>query len=156
MSERLEEIRHTLEVPFGYACKGQMPMAEFITLKPPTARNRNECAILEQAFMRALPDTSEFTDEQKDNAKDKSSEESSMPTGAEALAMIAMSRDSELAEVMEVSRKLFLNGVALIDGETKLTGPSLDNISMDDFKEMVGKYLVGFILRSTLEKQGTS
>jgi len=156
MAERLEEIRHTLEVPFEYSLRGQMASAEFITLKPPTAKNRNECAKLEQAFMRALPDPTAMTDDQRESAWEAAAEVSEDPTASEALATIAMSPSSDLSEVMEVSRKLFLADVALIDGENKLNSNALDRMDLDDFKELVGKYLVGFILRFALDTQPRS
>ena len=156
MSERLDEIRHTLEVPFQFACKGQMETAEFITLRPPTTRNRRECGALEQAFMRALPTSDGLTEDQKDQAKSTSAEESTEPTGIETVAMIAMSKNSDLAETMEIARKLFLSDVAYINGDTKVVGNSMDNVSLDDFKELVGKYLVGFILRSAFSSQKKS
>jgi len=151
MAERLREIIHTLEVPFEYALSGQPAQATFISLSPPTTKNRIECGMLEQAFMRSLPDASGVTEEQREAAKENADDKD--PTGAEALALIAMSKDTELSEVMEVARKLFLSGVATIEGETKVVSLHLDRMDLDDFKELVGKYLVGFILRSALESQ---
>jgi len=151
MSERPDEIRHTLLVPFEYTLKGQMATAEFITLQPPTTKNRNECAKLEQAFMRALPDASNMTEEQRERARSAAPEVSVDPSPSEALATIAMSPTSDLSEVMEVARKLFLADVALIDGEHKVNSAALDRMDMDDFKDLVGKYLVGFILRFALD-----
>ena len=154
MSERLDEIRHTLEVPFKFVCKGQEEIADFITLRPPTTKNRRECGALEQSFMRALPTTSDG--ETEDQVKPEPTEEPKPPTGTETMAMIAMSTNSDLGETMEIARKLFLADVAYINGETKVVGNSIDNVSLDDFKELVGKYLVGFILRSAFNSQKTS
>ncbi len=153
MSERLDEIRHTLEVPFKFVCKGQEELADFITLRPPTTKNRRECGALEQAFMRALP-TSDGGAENQD--KSEPVEDPKPPTGTETIAMIAMSTNSDLGETMEIARKLFLADVAYINGETKVVGNSIDNVGLDDFKELVGKYLVGFILRSAFNSQKTS
>ena len=152
MAERLTEIVHKLEVSFEYTVNGQPADATFITLLPPTTRNRIECGMMEQAFMRSLPDSTNVTDEQRDKAKEES--DGADPTGGEALAMIAMSQDTDLGEVFETARKLFLSGVALIEGEAKMKAVHLDDrMGYDDFKELVGKYLVGFILRSALASQ---
>jgi len=153
LSERLDEIRHTLEIPFKFVYKGQEEIAEFITLRPPTTKNRRECGALEQSFMRALPTSEGVVEEQ---IKSEPVEDSKPPTGTETMAMIAMSKNSDLGETMEIARKLFLSDVAYINGETKVVGNSIDNVSLDDFKELVGKYLVGFILRSAFNSQKTS
>lgn len=134
------EIDFHLTTTFNYSHKGESTEATFIRLTAPTSRHSRECAALKQAFFRAVPRNEDA--EQPDDLAD--------PEGQDVITMIAMSDRVELPDVLDVARKLFTNGVAMIDGETKLTNPLIDRMSQDDWEAMIGEYMVGFTLASSL------
>jgi hypothetical protein len=48
--------------------------------------------------------------------------------------------------VWEQAKALFKEGVALVDGEQKLTAPMIDKMSPDDFEKLTGEYVANFTL----------
>jgi len=135
-----------LDAPLEYAQKGEMLTGTFITLLAPTSKNMNECATLKQAFFRALPKSGSATMEVEDSDQD------SDVTGDAVMTMISMSQDVELASVLVTGRELLTSGVALIEGEEKLTKPLADKLSQDDLEKLVGEYIATFIIASALRK----
>lgn len=137
-------LNFPLSKPFDYSKGGEQPNAQFIQCTAPTSRDMQYCAALKQAFFRALPtgeDTSEDTD--ADNLD---------IDGSDVMMMIAQSPIVELPAVLEVAAKLLTNGVAKVDGEVKLSDGLLKKMDLDDFEQLVGDYLVGFVLASSLSR----
>jgi len=141
-----ESIVFELTEKFEYASKGDMVQASFIELAPPTSKNMTECAALKQAFYRALPEGDDDNSNENPGADEKIA-----ITGSEVIALILRSKDVELITVLLHAHELF-KSVGLVEGEEKLTKPLIDKISPDDFENMVGEYLINFILASTLQK----
>lgn len=142
---------YELQVPFEYHYKGDLQEAQFITLLPPTSKNIADCADLKQAFMRAMHGYQDSGAAQA--AKDSAVDVESDDFGGEGIMMlISMSKDVELKQVLLHGRELFSSGVALVDGETKVTKPILDNIDQDDLEAMIGEYYINFILASWWKK----
>lgn len=139
-----KEITYPLEQTLPYAKAGVLTEGTFVTLSAPTSKNMTECAFLKQAFFRALPKVTP-----DDVSDDSGSDE---VTGAGVMAIITMSKDVDLAGVLITARELFTSGVALVDGEVKLTKPLLDAMSQDDLEAMTGEYMANFILASALQK----
>lgn len=145
----MSEIDYPLTKPFTYATKsGDTAEAAFIRLQEPTSRNSDECAALKQAFFRAQHAL------QDPNAEDDAGEAAKPEDvkGADVLVMLAMAPTVDFPEVLRVGKKLFSSGVAQIDGETKLTIGLMDRMSQEDVETMLGDYLVGFILASSLAR----
>jgi hypothetical protein len=135
------EFDYPLTTPFEYSKGGEQLQASFVRLTAPTSRKSKECGALKQAFFRSVP--------QDRDAEGVATKE---PEGHDIIMMMAMSTNVELSDVLDVARRLFVSGVAMIDGEVKLTGSLLDRMSQDDFEEMLGSYLITFTLASTLEQ----
>lgn len=155
MADKKAKITYKLEDPFPYAFEGDMREAEFIELSAPTSKNRDECAAMKESFFVALPEPSPEMIAAA-AANDKNSSDSEM-TGEEILAMLSMSPDVELAEVLRLGTRLLIKGKkAKVDGEELLTNTLLELMSYDDLEAMIGEYLVGFILRSALGKRKTN
>ena len=144
MSDLMSEFQFPLKrSEVSYSSGGEQATAGFIQLTAPTSRHSKECAFLKQAFFRAIP---KDQDADPDAVFEK-------PSGDEVMTILAMSNDVDLGGVLEVAAKLFTQpGVALIDGEAKLTKHILDQFHQDDFESMVGEYLVNFTLASSLER----
>ena len=137
-----KEFDYELTSSIEYANKGETAEASFIKLLSPTSKNMTECAFLKQAFFRALP---------KDKEVDESGKGQENEIDADSVMMIiAMSNDVDLGGVMIAAKKLFTSGVAMVDGETKLTVPLADQLSNEDLEKMTGTYLANFILASAL------
>lgn len=142
MSDKAE-IDYYLQSPIKYARSGEELEAVFVRLSAPSGKNSRECLLLKQAFFQSLPRGEETKEE-------KPAQEL---TGEMAMEIIAMSSDVNLSEVVDVGRDLFLRGgVALVDGEEKLTKPLWDSMGIDDVQGMLGEYLVNFILASFVRR----
>ncbi len=142
----LKEITYELKQPFGYAHKGNLVEASFLTLSAPTSRNIAECAALKQAFFRALPKESSGSQPQGPQAE---------PRGEDITAMLAASPDVDYASVLLTMREL-LPHIAKIDGEERMTKPLVDSMSPDDLEAVAGVYLLNFILASLLRSQNAT
>jgi hypothetical protein len=145
MKDEGKNYLYELKTPIKYANKGTEAEAEFIELRPPCAKNMTECSRLKQFFFRALPKEQEH--HEADNKQEDKID------AAAIMAILSMSNDVDLDQVMVTGLQLFTSGtVAFVDGETKLTKPLVDAMSMDDFHDMLGEYLVNFVLASSLNK----
>ncbi len=142
MSEIVTEFQFNVVTPFTYASKGENVDATFITLSAPTSKHSRECSALKQAFFRALP-----REEKKVDAPEKFE-----VSGTEVMTLIAMSKDVDLADVMDVGKKLLTNNLAMVEGEVKLTMNLIERMSQDDVESMIGEYMVNFTLASSLAK----
>ena len=149
-NDKKVEFQFDLDEPFNYAYKGEQRSATFIILKAPSTRNRSFQADLKQAFYRAIP-KDESSREDYEGALDKDSKDEL--TGEQIMAMISMSRDVSLNNVMIIATELFISGVALVDGEEKLTKPLVNEMGFDDLERMTGEYMATFILASLLKSQ---
>jgi hypothetical protein len=147
----VQEFDYQLKKPFEYSKDGQFYPAAFLRLTAPTSKNATEGAILKQAFMRAS--LAATYGRGNDDAPDKPAKQ---PTGREIIAVLAMSQAVELAEVLKAAQRLFTSGVAMVDGETKLTLPLYEKMALADVEEALGDYLVNFIISSELELSQTS
>ena len=134
-----------------YSTGGDFHTATYIALIAPSSKNRRECAYLRQAFMQALPKRAPG---EAPPTGDTVTDPADI-TGEDVISMLAMS-SVDLAEVLEVGRRLLCSGVALLDGSAELKPATHDQLSMDDAANLLGAYLVGFILRSTLRNQKTT
>lgn len=142
--ELVTDFNYELTTPVEYAFKGNMEAGTFIQLNAPTSKVITQCAKLKQAFFRALPKNQAPVE--ADGPKDGD------VTGEEIMTIITMSPDVELSDVLFAARDLFTSGLALVEGEVKLTRPLMDAVSQDDLEGMTGEYLANFILASALRK----
>lgn len=136
------EFIYRLQRKLPYAKGGQMIEGEFIACTAPSSRNMAECAFLKQAFFRALP---------KGEGGEASASEAEI-TGEGIMMLITISPDVELAQVLITARELLSSGVAMVDGEQKLTKPLIDAMGPDDLEGLAGDYLANFILASALRR----
>jgi hypothetical protein len=143
-----KEILYQLETPLTYAKAGVQAEGSFISLAAPTSKNMTECAFLKQAFFRSLPKT-------KPEDREQVSETPEI-TGEGVITLITMSKDVDLSGVLLTAKELFTSGIAMVDGEVKLTKPLLDSMSQDDLEAMTGEYMANFILASALRKLKTT
>lgn len=147
-----KEIIVELTNKFPYSHKG-MPVeaAEFIALFPPTSKHMDHIAYLKQCFYRSIP-TDTNGSEEIGSKKDEDKE----IDGSSLLQLMMMSDKVEIKNVFLTAKELFCSGIAMVDGQEKLTKTLLDLVDLDDFEKMVGDYLANFILASALQKMKKS
>jgi hypothetical protein len=149
MSDRIENetdkgYDFKLKSPIEYALEGDPVTATFVHFKAPTADDMAQVAPLNQAFYRAVP---------KPKAGERKSDDAGDAgdlTAGDVMKVLAMSADVELADVFTVSRKLFMK-VATLEGDKPLTPVHFGKFTAEDFYNMVGEYMVFFVLASSLK-----
>ncbi len=144
------KVIHTFIKPIKYTPKnaGDQLEAQFIELSEPSVRNLSACALLKQAFMRALADNSSDSVEVDTGAE---VEVDTVPMETRIMNALYTS-DTDMTKVFLAAKDLFKD-VGLIDGEKKCTVPLLDEMGIEDLERMTGKYMANFILASVLKDQ---
>lgn len=143
----MSEVQYELRNPFGYAAKGgDQVEASFITLTAPNYKQLQHAIPLKQAFTAAIKEL-DVTDEDRERAKAESSKDDDTVSATQALQLL-YSWSGDASKPLLHAAELFKSGVALVDGEARLTAPMLDKMSADDFEQLVGVYLANFIVPS--------
>lgn len=137
------EVTFDLTSKFEYAFKGEQREAGFIALSPPTMKQHHQAAALKQSIIRIVSEAVKGADDQEE---EKEEEEEKEITSKMVVATIYGSSCVEANTVWGQARELLKGGVALIDGEQKLTTPLMDKMSPEDFENMVGEYIANFTL----------
>ncbi len=143
----LTEYNYDLKARFDYAYKGDVVQANFIMLKAPSVKTPHR-ADLKQCFYRAIDNVNAGTDKPPVDTAEKQE----APSGSDIIQLIAMSKDVELSAFLEFGKVLLSSGVALVDGEIKLTKPLIDMMNPDELEDMLGGYVSNFILASAFRK----
>lgn len=142
--ENIKEFDYPLTTGIDYAKGGEQVEGVFIKLIPPSSKQLTHCAMLKQSFIRAI------TEQAKDAAESDKSESDVEISGQDIIYLLYGSASVDMGKILLSAIELFKSGVALIDGEVKLTKPLLDEMSNDDLEGMLGEYLANFILKSVL------
>lgn len=133
-----------------YHYKGEETEASFVTILKPTAKHISLVSVLKQAFQVAAMSINDGKDkEEKDDKDDKDDDSVISPSDAVAL-VYAGGKNISIKEVMLTAKELLTSGLVLVEGEEKLTKPLCDKLSQDDFEEILGSFLVNFIVKSLL------
>jgi hypothetical protein len=142
----MDEVNYELKHPFQYAHKGDTQDAGFITIKAPTFKEMDKVTPIKQAFTAAI---SEITDDIQPDGNQASSGDSELITGAQAMQL--MHRWSgDMVKINLHAQQLF-KGSAMVDGETPMTMPMIDKMSMVDFEGLMGEYIANFIAPSLMD-----
>lgn len=145
-----DSFNFELSTPITYAGgDGNAIQAQFITLNPPTPKQLHLTSQLKQAWFRSFPkNQGDDSGSNKDDANALDNLD-----GDAIMTMISMSSDVELSVVLQLGMELFCQkGIALIDGETPMNRPLIEQLAADDIESMLGEYLINFILASALKK----
>ena len=147
----MKEYSFELKHPFSYANNGQTNDASFISLKAPTFKQMSQITPIKQAFMLAISDVTDSDAIDKD-AKDDDSDDSINITGLQVMQV--MYRGSgDMTKVLLHAEQFFKSGVAMVEGEVKLTTPLMEKMHLDDFEGLVGAYIANFIAPSLMDGQ---
>lgn len=146
----MSQVLYELKTPFSYAYKGDTHEASFIELKEPTRKDLQNFTPIQQAFTKAVKSIQDETDpEVLEESKDKEIESEEVSEDASHSAMFVLHQsDEDMVKVGLYAAQLFKNGGALIDGDTPLTIPLQEKMSMKDWNGLLGTYIVNFIAPS--------
>ena len=143
MSEHIYELKS----PFDYAHKGESIEAGFITLFSPTFKQIDKVAPIKQAFTAAISEVTESVD-----VTQEASDEESTVTGPQVMQLMYR-WSGDMTSVFLHAEQLFKSGAALVDGETKLTSPLMEKMTLDDFEGVVRDYIANLIAPSLMAGQ---
>lgn len=154
------EFQFELKKPVKYDVSGEVVEGTFITLFAPSYKQMDKCVPLKQAFFRvaaSIQDNSEEEEMVKFSSGDatKKNEQDSKEDELTPEALISMLYQSEedMIKILLYGIQLFkAPGIALIDGSVGMTQPLIEKMQQEDLENMLGAYMVNFILASALSK----
>ena len=149
-SENKKEINVKLEDELFYDYQGDKKQAQFICLKKPTARSIHLTSLIKNTFQSAAIEVAEKNKNEVQKEEPKTGDGENDLSPEEALQLLYLAPDG--IDKSMLAFKELLREVALFDGEIKATVPLIDNLSVEDFENIFGKFLVNFILASLLGK----
>lgn len=139
-------MQYELKHPFKYAYKGDVQTASFIELSAPSYKTMSNFVPIKQAFTAAVQ---ELTASMSGTDKAEPTGDDSGVDGAQVLAIMYQWK-GEMSAVYLHAEQLFKSGVAMVDGETKLTSELMNKMDFADVEGMLGAYIANFIAASLL------
>lgn len=126
--------------------KGEMEIAEFIEVSPPSARNITDIAPVKCEVMKAV----NWAQNQSDVEQTEGDEDGGGISSEGMMQTLELAPDIDVAKViLHVTSMLTgKNGLAKVDGEYNFTVPLADQLSLKDVYGLTGFFLVNFILPS--------
>lgn len=143
------DVIYQLKTPLNYHSRGEEVEASFITLFAPSYKHMDKTVPLKQAFYRAAAAIEGETVEQESTDTDTPDNDAGL-TPDIAVAMLYQSNE-DMVKIFLYAAELFkAPGIAKVEGSEKMTGAIIEKLSQDDLENMLGTYLVNFILASVL------
>ena len=142
----MSEVQYELKNPFDYAYKGNQQAASFITITAPTFKQMDKVTPIKQAFTAAI---AEVTADVATTSDDDSKADAEAVTGAQAIQLM-LRWSGDMVKINIYAQQLF-KLAALVDGETDLTAPMIDKMSLNDFEGLLGAYIANFIMPSLMD-----
>lgn len=151
--EEIPEIKtkfsFKITTPFKFTNGGEQDTATFIEMYAPTSRHSKQCCELKQAFFRAMQEQQDSNSTEVE--VEVEGKDASDIKGPDVMSLISISRNVNLSDTIDIARHLFAGtGLAKINGEVNLNKETSCRMSIDDFENMLGDYLVNFILAFSL------
>ena len=140
---------YVLSTKMKYGAGGELVEAQFISFKPPTPRHISNLAPLRSEVLRAV----QWAQEQSSDSSSVEVQDvadSDAEIGHKEMMMtieMAPSVDAAVA-ILHVQEMLTTGKLGLIDGETPLTKPLMDEMSIEDLYGVTGQFIVNFIIPS--------
>ena len=143
-----KETRYELKNPIKYMAGGQGEReGSFITIRAPAFKHMESFVPVKQAFTNAVFKFQDSAETDDSNRNDDNEKTEIDPT--EAMTLLYNYPD-DLSEIFKHARKLLSSGVAMIEGETKLTQSLIDDMALEDAEGLIGSYIVNFIMPSLI------
>ena len=138
----MKTFEYTLSDPVKFHRQGQTEESTLLVFQAPSAKNRKKVAKLKQGMMRAIDG---IQGESVQNVDGKPED----INPREVLALLQMSSVIEYDEYLETFVGLMTSGVCRVDGsEIMLNEKMLEDVTCEDLDNILGEYLVNFILGS--------
>lgn len=146
------EFQFQLSTPVKYHAKGEEIEGSFITLKAPSYKQMDKCVPLKQAFYRVAAAASAAAE---DDTSPQEPTDSDSPSELDSDTLISMFYQSseDMVKIILHGVELFKSGIAQIDGSHDMKAHMIEQMSQDDLEQMIGCYMINFILASALNKQ---
>ncbi len=145
------EFQFELTKPIKYHAGGEEIEGKFITLAPPAYKQMDKCVPLKQAFYRAAASISD--DDSVEVVGETSPPAEAEKMTPEGLMSLFYQSAENMLQVMLYGVELFKSpGIAKLEGSVTMTHPMIEQMSQDDLENMLGLYMVNFILASALSK----
>lgn len=135
---------YILKQPFKYHCSGQELTAKSIKLIGPAPKHRRECQHIKSGFMELAQRQAERP--KTDQTKDKEEDEL---TSKDYYRMFLMAGDA-INNYMRSFEKILISGGGIVDGKEPITKNIVENISVEDFENLFGRYLKDFLISSLM------
>ncbi len=147
------ECHFELSRPLKYHSGGEEVEGTFITLAPPTYKQMDKCVPLKQAFYRAA---SSITDDAVEAGTETNKSSDDTQLTPDGLISLFYQSDEDMVKIVLYGVELFKSpGIAMVDGAANITQLLIEQMSQDDLENMLGRYMVNFILASALNKAGS-
>ena len=144
----MNQIQFTLTTPVKYSHKGEDTDGTFITLTEPTIKQLKYVAAFKKAFYQSAEKASSGAD--TDQVKDNGNKEK---VTSEVIMTLLYAHYPDMEQLFNIAKKLFFSiGVAQVEGDTDFNQTIYDTMTIVDFENMLGEYLVNFILQSALSQ----
>jgi hypothetical protein len=151
----MSEVMYELKTPIQYSHKGDKVDATFISLTAPTFKQLDKFAPMKQMIANAMLKIRDSVDESTIKEVKESQEDDTDDLkfeGKQALNLLYTS-ETDMASFFIYAQELFKSGAALVEGESKLTVPLMDQMDASDFEGLVGEYVANFIMPSLMDGQ---
>lgn len=163
------EYQFQLTKPIKYHAKGDEVEGTFITLAPPSYKQMDKCVPIKQAFYRAAFSIDDGSGKVKEKANttfdDKTNTSPDDETNTskndedmtpEGLVALLYQSDEDMVKILLYGVELFKSpGIAMLEGSVQVNQLIIQKMSQDDLENMLGRYMVNFILASALSKAGS-
>ncbi|MCK5292964.1 MAG: hypothetical protein KAR39_13220 [Thermoplasmata archaeon] len=134
------DFAYDLKTPIDYHSGSENKEAVSVILSAPSNKQRRAAARLKQFFFQAINDLK--TDDQQ------ASDDSKKPKGSEIVALLMMS-NIDANDVHDAFKDIAISGCAMLDGAVSMNDSLYEKMSFEDTEEMLGEYLVNFLIPSS-------
>lgn len=141
----MKEAQYELKQSFQYAAKGDTVDASFVTLMAPNYKQMQHMVPIKQAFTAAIKEIA------ADVAEPETADQTESTLAASEAIALMYQWTGDLTKVILHAEQLFKSGVALVDGETKMTTPLMEKMAVEDIEGLLGCYIANFIAPSLMD-----
>lgn len=152
----METVNFNLTKHFEYGGdSGETEEAEFIEIREPSAKDVEFIAPIQQAVVKAIKEVTEQAlkegieiPDKKDNKDDDDGEQLKL-TPQEVIQTMQASNQVDMTKMVANFELLFYKTkLFYVDGEIKFTKDLVQRMSISDFYNLAGRFIVNFIIAS--------
>ena len=136
----MNDFAYELKTPISYHAGSDNKEAESVILSAPSNKQRRPAARLKQFFFQAIKDLKAEDQAANDDGK--------KPKGSDIVALLMMS-DVDANAVHDAFKDIATSGCAMLDGAVSINDSLYEKMSFEDTEEMLGEYLVNFLIPSS-------